>query len=57
MVIFLGALGGVVAGGFGVAAWYDMRARRKGWRVKVSQENQVDPATPNSPITGFTQGQ
>ena len=55
MVIFLGALGGVVAGGFAVAGWYDLRARRRGHRVKVTPEAQIDAKTPNSPVSGFNQ--
>lgn len=56
MVIFFGALGVVVAGGFAVAGWYDYRARRRGQRVKVTPEIRIDPSTPNSPISGFNQG-
>jgi len=55
MVIFFGALGGVMAGGFAAAAWYDFRARRRGHRVKVTPDTQVDPTTPNGPISGFNQ--
>jgi hypothetical protein len=55
MVIILGALGGVVVGGFAVAAWYDLRARRRGHRIRVTPETRIDPATPNSPISGFNQ--
>jgi len=55
MVIFFGALGGVVAGGFAAAAWYDFRARRRGHRVNVTPDTQVDRTTPNGPISGFNQ--
>lgn len=56
MVIFFGALGGVVVGGFAVAAWHDYRAKRRGWRVRVKTGNQNDPGMRNSQITGMNQG-
>jgi hypothetical protein len=38
-----------------MAGWYDLRARRRGHRVKVTPEAQIDAKTPNSPISGFNQ--
>jgi hypothetical protein len=36
IVIILGVVGGVIAVGLGLAAWYDHRAKQRGWRVSPS---------------------
>ena len=35
-MIFLGVVGGVILVALGLAAWYDHRAKRRGWRVGTS---------------------
>jgi len=54
-MIVLIAVGIVIVVGLGLAALYDHRARRRGWRVGVSDEaalgNRVDtPATSMEPF-------
>ena len=36
IMIFLGVVGGVILVALGLAAWYDHRAKRRGWRVGTS---------------------
>jgi len=37
-MIFLAVVGGVIIIALGLAAWYDRRAKRRGWRVGASTE-------------------
>ena len=60
-MIFLGIVGGVIIIAVGLAAWYDHRAKRRGWRVGASTEealqNRMDVEAIDSPLgQGETQG-
>jgi hypothetical protein len=41
IVIFLSVVGGVIVVALGLAAWYDRRAKRRGWRVSPSSGQAV----------------
>jgi hypothetical protein len=53
-MIFLGIVGGVIIIAVGLAAWYDHRAKRRGWRVGASTEealqNRMDVDSVRNPM-------
>jgi hypothetical protein len=53
-MIFLGIVGGVIIIAVGLAAWYDHRAKRRGWRVSASTEeafqNRMDVDAVKNPM-------
>ena len=57
LLVWLVIAGGVILGAIGLAALYDYRARRRGWRVSASTEeafhNRLDVESISNP---FLQG-
>jgi hypothetical protein len=53
-LIVLEVIGGVIVVAIGLAAWYDHRARRHGWRTGVSSQeaaqNRMDVEAIDSPV-------
>jgi hypothetical protein len=53
-MIFLGIVGGIIIVVVGLAAWYDHRAKRRGWRVGASTEeafqNRMDVESVKNPV-------
>ncbi len=53
-MLFLGIVGGVIIVALGLAAWYDHRAKRRGWRVGPSTgeafQHRMDVESMDNPI-------
>jgi len=53
-MIFLAVVGGLIIIALGLAAWYDRRAKRHGWRVGASTkeafQHRMDVESMNNPM-------